>query len=64
MKRLMLSRTDRKLAGVCGGIAEYFEMDSTIVRLLTAVIAVMTALFPVLIAYALAWLIIPTRQAG
>ena len=64
MKRLMLSRTDKKLAGVCGGIAEYFDMDSTIVRLLTAVIAVMTAVIPVLIAYALAWLIIPTRQAG
>jgi phage shock protein C len=62
MKRLMLSRTDRKLGGVCGGIAEYFEIDPTIVRLLTAVIAVLTALFPVLIAYALAWLIIPTRQ--
>ena len=32
-KRLHRSRTDRKLLGVCGGIAEYFDIDSTIVRL-------------------------------
>ncbi len=32
-KRLYKSRTDKKLDGVCGGIAEYFEIDPTIVRL-------------------------------
>ena len=32
-KRLFKSRTDKKLCGVCGGIASYFEMDVTIVRL-------------------------------
>ena len=31
-KKLYLSSTDKKLAGVCGGIAEYFEVDSTVVR--------------------------------
>ena len=34
MKKLYKSRTDRKLCGVCGGIAEYFNIDSTIVRLI------------------------------
>lgn len=34
MKRLYRSRTDRKIAGVCGGIANYFEVDPTFVRLL------------------------------
>ena len=33
-KKLYLSKTDQKLAGVCGGIAEYFDIDSTIVRLI------------------------------
>ena len=33
MKRLTKSSADRKLAGVCGGIAEYFEIDPTIVRI-------------------------------
>lgn len=37
-KKLYKSRTDRKLAGVCGGIAEYLNMDSTIVRLLVAIL--------------------------
>ncbi len=32
-KRLTISNTDKKIAGVCGGIAEYFEIDSTLVRL-------------------------------
>jgi hypothetical protein len=34
-KRLMRSVVDRKIAGVCGGVAEYFDVDSTIVRLLS-----------------------------
>ena len=34
MKRLTRSKKDKKLCGVCGGIARYFDMDSTIVRLL------------------------------
>ena len=33
-KRLTKSSVDEKICGVCGGIAEYFEMDSTIIRLL------------------------------
>ncbi|MDR2502114.1 MAG: PspC domain-containing protein [Oscillospiraceae bacterium] len=33
MKKLYKSRTDKKLAGVCGGVAEYFGFDSTLVRL-------------------------------
>lgn len=33
-KKLYLSSTDIKIAGVCGGLAEYFEIDSTIVRIL------------------------------
>ena len=33
-KKLYLSETDKKLCGVCGGIAKYFDIDSTVVRLL------------------------------
>lgn len=33
-KKLYKSNTDKKLCGVCGGIAEYFEVDSTIIRLI------------------------------
>ena len=33
MKKLFRSSTDRKICGVCGGVAEYFDIDSTLVRL-------------------------------
>ena len=39
-KRLCKSATDKKLAGVCGGIAEYFGVDSTIIRLVFALLVV------------------------
>ncbi len=38
-KRLYKSRSERKLCGVCGGIAEYFNIDPTLIRLLWALIA-------------------------
>ena len=38
MKRLYKSRTDRKIFGVCGGIAEYFNIDSTVVRLIAVIL--------------------------
>lgn len=38
-KRLYLSRTDKKLAGVCGGVAAYLGLDSTVVRVLFIVLA-------------------------
>ena len=34
MKKLYHSNTDRKLCGVCGGFAEYFDLDPTIIRLI------------------------------
>ncbi len=58
-RKLYLSRTDRKLAGVCGGIAEYLGVDSTVVRLVTVILAIATAVVPVIIAYFLAWIIMP-----
>ncbi len=39
MKKLYKSRTDKKLCGVCGGLAKYLEVDATIVRLITVIIA-------------------------
>ncbi len=40
MKKLFKSTTDKKLCGVCGGIAEYFNIDSTIVRLVWAIASI------------------------
>lgn len=56
MKKLYRSRKGTKIAGVCGGIAEYFNIDSTLIHLL----AVLTIFFGGggIIAYIIAWLII------
>jgi phage shock protein C len=59
MKRLFLSQRDKKIAGICGGVAEYMEVDSTVVRLVAVVLAVVTGFFPLLFGYLIAWLIIP-----
>lgn len=56
-KKLYRSRKDYMIGGVCGGIAEYFDIDSTLVRLL-AVLAVFLGGGGI-IAYIIAWIIIP-----
>lgn len=61
MKRLYVSTKDRTLAGVCGGIAEYYAVDSTLVRLAWVLMTFVTGLFPGLLAYIVAAIIIPTR---
>ena len=61
MKRLFLSQTDKKIAGVCGGLAEYLEVDSTVVRLVTVVAGVVTGVIPFVIAYLIAWMIVPAH---
>lgn len=58
-KRLMRSSTDDKIAGVCGGIAEYLEADSTIVRLVWVIVCVFTGFLPGAIAYVIAWVLMP-----
>jgi phage shock protein C len=64
VKRLYLSDSDKKLAGVCGGLGEYFDADPTFIRLATAVLAVATGLIPMCFGYLIAWMIIPRRPAA
>ncbi len=58
-KKLYLSETDKKIGGVCGGIAEYFEIDATLVRL--GWILFMFLGGSGILAYFIAWLIMPRR---
>lgn len=58
-KKLYLSQTDKKLAGVCGGIAEYFNVDSTMVRLAWVLITILSGIFPGLLVYIIAAIVIP-----
>ncbi len=57
MKKLYKSQTDKKLCGVCGGIAEYFNIDSTIVRLIWVILAVCFG--SGILAYIIAALVMP-----
>ena len=63
-RRLMRSVTDRRIAGVCGGIADYLNVDSTIVRLAWVVLSIWPgAIICGVLAYAVAWLVIPAPPA-
>lgn len=58
-KRLYRSRTKKMLSGVCGGIAEYFNIDETVVRLGVALVTVVTGIIPGLVFYFVAAVIMP-----
>ncbi len=59
-KRLMRSVVDCKIAGVCGGIAEYLEIDSTLVRVIWVLLVLMPVpVVPAFIGYFVAWLVMP-----
>ncbi len=59
-RRLRRSTTDTQIAGVCGGLAEYLQVDSTAVRLVWVLLSIFCgAVIGGVIAYLLAWLIIP-----
>ena len=58
-KRLTRSKKDRMLAGVCGGIAEYADMDPTLIRLIWAIGTLITGLFLGVLAYIVAMAIMP-----
>ena len=60
-KRLYRSRTQRLIGGVCGGIAEYFDADVTLVRLI-AILFLLAG--PGFFAYLAAWIIVPEAPAG
>ena len=56
----MRSATEYKIAGVCGGIAEYLDIDSTVVRLVWVILSIVPGgVVGGVVAYLLAWIIIP-----
>ncbi len=59
MKKLYRSKKDSKIAGICGGIGEYFNVDPTLVRLLFVFLFIVTGFIPMAVMYPIAWWIIP-----
>lgn len=58
-EKKLYKSSDKKISGVCAGIAEFFEIDPTIVRVAYALIALFTAAVPCIIVYAILAFVIP-----
>jgi phage shock protein C len=59
---LRRSRSDRKIAGVVGGLAKYLNLDPTLARVLYVVISIVSAAFPGILVYIILWVIIPQED--
>jgi phage shock protein C len=64
VRRLYRSRSDRVLAGICGGIAEYYGSDPTAVRLAALVLGLFTGIVPMVVAYIVAAIVVPEAGEG
>jgi len=49
------------LGGVCGGLAEYFDTDASLVRLIFVGVCLVTAVLPMFLFYLIAWIVVPTE---
>ena len=61
-RTLRRSRTNRMVAGVLGGVAEYFGLDATLVRVIFVVGSILSAAFPGTIVYLILWLVMPEHE--
>jgi phage shock protein C len=61
-KRLMRSSTDKKIAGVCAGLADYFDMDPTIIRVLWLLLVICGGTG--ILAYLILWMVLPVAPGG
>lgn len=58
-KKLYRSKTDKMLCGVLGGLAEYLDVDATLIRILYAALSVFSAGFPGIVLYIICAIVIP-----
>jgi phage shock protein PspC (stress-responsive transcriptional regulator) len=61
---LRRSRDRRIIAGVLGGIAERFDLNVTLLRVLYVIVSIASAAFPGILVYLILWLLIPVRRPG
>ena len=61
--RLARSTADRKIAGVCGGLAAWFGWDPALVRIAYVLLSILSAAFPGILVYLLLWLVMPEEGA-
>jgi phage shock protein C len=58
-KELYRSRTNKKIAGICGGVGEMLGFSPSLLRLILIFITFMTGIFPGVFAYVIAWVVLP-----
>ena len=58
-RKLTRSMSDKKIAGVCGGIAQYFGIDATLVRVGYVVLSIFSAGFPAIVVYVILAFVMP-----
>lgn len=63
-KPLRRSRQNRMIAGVMGGLARYFDLDVTLLRIIYVLVSLFSAGFPGLIVYLILWLLMPLEEEG
>ena len=62
-RRLMRSVEDRKVAGVCAGLAKYMGWDVTVVRVVFVVLSLLPIGFPGILVYIIMWIAVPEESA-
>lgn len=62
--RRLRKSTNRMIAGVCGGIAEWLGWDPTLVRVLYVLVSIFSAAFPGILVYIVLWLVMPKPDAA
>ncbi len=59
MKKLYKSRENKIVAGICGGIGEYYDIDPVVVRVVSVFLLFITGIIPFLLAYLIIYFIVP-----
>lgn len=62
VRQLRRSVANRVIAGVCGGLAEYFDLDPTVVRVGYVLLSILSIAFPGILVYLILWVLIPSRD--
>jgi phage shock protein C len=61
-KKIYRLQSNKMIGGVCAGLAEYLDIDATLIRLLFVALSLLTAIFPMLVFYVIAWIIVPVKE--
>ncbi len=61
MKKIYRSKSDQKIAGICGGLGELLGLDPTLIRLALIFGTIVTGFFPLVLTYIVGWFIIPEK---